>query len=948
MRRVGKGICLAVAVVLALAPQLGWAQSNVSTGQIFGVITDPDGGVLPGVTAEAANSATGFTRRAITGGNGLFRIDLLPSGTYDLRASLSGFKTEIKKGVKVTLGSSVKIDFSMQISAVEEEIVVTADAPVIEITNPSVASSVSDQAIANLPLNGRDFTDFIALTPASVAAGGQSARGGVNIGARAIQNSFNIDGSNSQSSFFGEERGGTRPPFTFSQAAIKEFQVIKSSYNLQFNATGGVINAITKSGTNELHGDVFGYYRDGSMVATDAEGNEADDFDQKQFGFAIGGPVIKDKLHFFVAYDGQRYETPFFIEFRDFPEGREAEWEALTGLSYTEETTGVLQTNDADVILAKLDWQLSDNHLLVVRDNYSDQEGENLTSPTHYHNVGRSSNGVESNSFNSFVVTLNSVLSADAFNELVVQYAAEERPRAPNSTIPEVAIYGYRANFGQTNFHPSGLDEDRFQFIDNFSYYLGSHTLRVGTNIDLVSFDNYFFRYQGGSYSYSNWDDFFNGDVYRYTQAFSEYDGRVKFDSNQYAFYAQDEWRATPNLTLTYGIRYDYQEHDDPQETNPLFPDTGNIPSDGDNIAPRFGFAWDIAGDGKQVLRGGLGYFYGNTPTLLIANALLNNGIRVITYRAYGDDAPTFPDRWNSISDLEGQTPSIFVVDPDFENPETLRMSLGYEREFAGDYSLGIDVIYSETRHLERKQDLNIGPDGGMTDDGRPTYEEGANYSDFDQIKQFKSDAEADYLAVILKGRKRYSNGWMFDASYTWSQARDEDSNERSVSSSGNYPEDQYNLHAEWGPSDFDVEHKFVASATYELPYDFLVSAIVFMRSGFPYSALDQRDNNNDGYDRNERAVVEVSPGVFYHYGRNTFNQPWVYNMDLRLSKTFSFGNSMGLELMAEVFNVFNNDNWRTTEDTLVNWAGEIDEDFGEKDRAGSPRQVQAGVKFSF
>ncbi len=955
MRKLMVGIGIVAALAMLAAPQTGWAQSSGSTGQIIGTVTDSNGGPMPGASITATNTETGFVRTAIADTAGFYRLQLLPPGIYDVRATLDGFKTEVKKGLHVSLGASVRIDYVLSESAVAEEIVVTAEAPVIETTNPSVAASVGDREIANLPLKGRDFTDFAILVPGTVAADPTQSggRGGLNMGARGIQNSFNIDSSNSQSSFFGEERGGTRPPFTFSQAAIKEFQVIKSSYNLQFNASGGVLNAITKSGTNRFKGEVFYYYRDDGFVSEDALGFDSDAFEQKQYGFAFGGPIVRDKLHFFVSYDSQDYTTPYEARFRDFPEDRIDEWEAITGLDYYNETGEIEQTNDADVIMVKLDWQLSDNHLLTFRDNYSSQEGENLTSS--YSNTGRSNNGLEENSFNSFVVSLNSVLSEDSFNELIVQYSAEERPRtANNTTLPETGIYGYKGTWGQNQFLPNFLDEDRIQIIDNYTYYVGDHTIKAGLNLDFVSFDDGFFRYGGGAYSYSEWDDFFNDEAYSYTQSFSDYEGKVKFDSDYYAFYIQDEWRTSPNFTLTYGLRYDLQDHDDPKETNPLYPDTGQIPDDTDNIAPRVGFAWDLAGDGKSVLRGGAGYFYDNTPTLLDANAMLANGVRVIrvSARCAYQECPSYPDRWAGLGDLESVTPDIFVFDPDFENPETWRISLGYEREVMTDFSLGVDLIYSETKNLERKFDQNIGgPTGELTPDGRPVYLPhyyGTNYPDFDQIMQFTSDARAQYRAIVLKGRKRFSNGWMLDASYTWSQAEDNDSNERSVSSSSAYPEDQFNLNGDWGPSNFDVEHKFVLSGSYQLPWDMMISGIIYIRSGFPYTAHDGRDLNNDGYSRNERAVVETSPGVFYHYDRNTFRQPYFRNIDLRLSKIIRFGRDLELEIIAEAFNLTNEDNMYTDETQLVNRYGEIDEDFGKLTQAGDPRSYQLGLKFRF
>jgi hypothetical protein len=958
---------LAVIALIALAPQTLVAQQNASTGQLFGTVTDPEGSVMPGATVEAKNTDSGFTRRAVSDASGFYRMDLMPVGNYEVRGTLAGFKTQIYRDVYVGLGSSTRIDFALQISAVEEEIVVTAEAPVVETTNPNTSAKVSDEQIANLPLQGRDFTDFALLTPGATYGDGdavQGARGGLNVGARAVQNSFNIDGANNQSSFFGEERGGTRPPFTFSQAAIKELQVIKSDYGTQFSSSGAVVNAITKSGTNSFRGELWTYYTNDSMVGTTAGNDQVDpreptEQSQLQYGFALGGPIVRDKLHFFTSVDAQDFEIPYFVQFRDFPFNRTADWEALTGLSFAEETGGqtttsdfgeIPTTNDALVFLIKLDWQLGTNHLLTIRDNYSTQEGENLTSS--FSNTGRSNNGLEENSFNSLVGTQNSVFSDNVFNEAYIQWSVEERPRgANNSDIPEAGIYRFRAAWGQNQFLPNFLDENRVQLIDNLTLYKGNHTFKFGVNLDFVSFDDGFFRYGGGSYSFDEWegtdDGFLDGGLpYSYTQSFSMYDGKVKFTNNYYAVYFQDEWRASPNFTLTYGLRYEYQEHDQPKETNPLYPLTGQIPQDSNNFAPRVGFAWDINGDGKSVLRGGIGMFYDNTPTLLDANAMLTNGIRVVRYSVtcqYNPGVcPDWPNTWSSPDDAgDAVRPDIFVFDPSFENPETLRMSLGYEREIARNFSLGISAIWQDTKKLQRKWDQNLEPDGGTTPDGRPTYVDGEVYPDFDQIIQFFSDADQEYRAIILQGRKRFADRWFLDFSYTWSSSKDHDSNERSVSSSSDFPQDQFDLSYSWGYSNFDARHKFVTSFGWQLPANFLVSGIYTWRSGFPYSAEDPNDNNGDGY-RNETAMVEVSPGVFELFDRNTERQPSFTTFDLRLSWTANLGKRMQLELIGEVFNLFNASNWLTDEFDY------FDEDFGANTLPGTPRTFQVGAKFRF
>ncbi len=950
-------VLVASVVLLSFGAAPLVAQSNVSTGALQGTITDGQGGVLPGVSVEAKVPATGFSRRSVTDAKGTYRFDFLPVGIYSIRAELEGFRPEVKQGIDVNLGAAVNVNFTLQLGTLTEEVVVTAATPLVQTTQPDVASSVGERQIADLPLNGRDFLDFVALTPQSTVDDNQRLHIG---GQRGIQNSFNIDGASTQSNFFGEERGGTRPPFTFSQAAIKEFQVIPSSYNVQFgNASGGIINAITKSGTNQLHGEAWYYFRNESFINKDALGRESPKFNQKQFGASLGGPIIKDKLHYFVSYDGQRKDFPVYRFFYGFPADRTAEWESLTGLNYADEVGNVTSTDNADVFLGKVDWQISPSVLLSFRDNYTKYKAENGVD-TSYADTGRSNNGTEEDKFNSAVVNLNTVLTESIYNEFIFQYSKEERPRYANSTVPQVRIgqYTYDAMFGRKDYLPNNTIEKHNQFIDNFTYFMGNHALKAGFNIDLVKYDDDFYRYAGGSFQYKNWNDFFNGVGYRYTQAFSDYNGIVKFDTNYYSGYLQDEWRVSPKLTVTYGIRYDFQDNPQPDETNSAFPATGSVPNDHNNWAPRVGFAWDPTGEGRTVVRGGFGYFYDNTPTLLLANALLNNGIRVVRVDltcAYAP-CPTFPNIIGSLGDLPGAKPSIYVFKPGFQNPETKRWSVGVEQQLANNYTVGADVIWSQTTHLERMLDLNLVP-VGFTPYGVHTYDyRNVNYPGFGSIAQFVDDARSEYFAIVLKARKRWADNWMFDFSYTYSKSKDNNSNERTVTV-GDYSsgEDPLNIGDNWGYSDFDVRHKFVASAVVMLPYDFQFSTIATIRSGYPYTPYDDRCWNASATG-SCLDPFSVSYRAYYggiHYARNSFRQPWYHRVDVRLSKMFKIAGQFEIEILGEAFNVFNSANLRTTRTTMVDSNGNKITNFGSvaKDNSpivGDPRQYQLGVKLRF
>jgi Carboxypeptidase regulatory-like domain len=957
------------------------AQTEVTTGSVAGTVKDETGGALPGVTVTAVNRDTGFRRVSPTDTRGRYALVLLPPGTYRVTAELSGFDTVEKPGIRVKLGETATIDFSLKVSSVKENVVVSGEAPIVETTSPAVASNVNERSIKTLPLNGRNFTDLVVLTPQSVGTSDARVHVGGN---RGIMNSFNIDGADSNSSFFGEQRGGTRPPFTFSQEAIQEFQVIDSSYNAQYgNAAGGIINAITKSGTNDLHGSAFFYYRNNAMIERDANGNSASQFDQKQFGATLGGPIIQDRLHFFAGFDGQRKSIPTFRSYIDPCASNPASVDCIAFsnpanqaqlLAYGENLNAdygtVDQTNDEDVPLLKLDWQAAPGHLVTLRDNYSNERGNNLTSS--FTTDAKSVNGLEKNKFNSLVGSVNSVFGTSLSNELIVQYAKEDRPREPNSTsLPETVIgSNFQANFGQNNFLPNFLTEKRTQFIDNVTYYLGAHSLKAGFDISRVHYDDGFYRYANGQYNFNGWADFFAGQPSRFQQSFSDFNGAVSYNTWYYNGYVQDSWKPISNLTIDAGVRYELQDQPTPQDKNPLYPQIERIPNDKNNWAPRFGFAWDPEKNHKSVVRGGFGIFYTNTPSLLVANALLTNGVRVVKYDIFPNKSnpyvpnpnmPTYPDILSSPGSLTATKPSLNVMGSGFQNPKTYRGSIGYEREILPDFSMGIDAVLSYTKDLEYQADLNL-VQVGTTADGRPLYSTSKRpNTNFGQIQTFVSGAYAHYEALVLSAQKRFSANWQMQGSYTWSEAKDNNSNERNVSFGSSSPEDFFHINTDYGWADFDVRNRVVIASTWNLPLGFVLSGIYQYHSGFPYSALAGFDVNGDGTSSTDRANATFDANgnpSGAHFGRNTFRQPSFQNLDVSVQKTFRVFSVVDATLIVQCFNVLHSSNRGTSNNTYyVSSKGKVtglNARFGvpnyypNVDQTGGARQFQVGARVSF
>lgn len=920
------------------------SQSNAVGGRVYGKVQDQENNPIPSAKVEAVEINKGIKYLTDSDKGGNFLLEFLSVGTYKIIVSAEGYNP-IEFEFQLKLGSQNNFTFTLQ--KFGEEIEAKAEKDRVETTSGDSKAIIEKYEIDNLPINGRDFSDLIVLAPKSFIDSSER----VHIsGARGISNSFQVDGADNTSSFFGEERGGVRPPFTFSMSAIESFQVSQETFNAQFgNATGGLINAITRSGTNNLQGEAFWHYKDKNLTGKDANGKEAEDFKEHQFGGALGGPVYKDKMHYFLSYDGQLLTTPSFREFND-PTGaleNEENRNYLEQFIDLEKEVGTItQTNDQMVLLGKIDTQISDENFFSLRYNFSDNKGENTTD--NYRTTGWSNNGIEKNNFHTVVGNLISLMRSNLSNELIIQYAKEERPRQPNSTsIPEVIIGNYDATFGQKNYLPNNTEEKRVQIIDNLNYFYKNHNFRAGIDFSSVEYDNWFFRYANGSYRYASWDDFFSNKPRDFTQAFSDENGFVSFKINYYNFYLQDEWKIFPQLTLRFGLRYEYQENPNPDQINEKEPETKNIPDDKNNWAPRFSFAFDPEGNGKSVLRGSAGKFYGTTPALLIANAFLNNGIRVIRVRLKPTDPnfPTFPDIIDSPEGLSALTPDIYIFSKNFEQPEVFRYFLGYEREIFNGFSFSIEGSTGKFQKLERKRDKNLTIKETLPDGTHKYDSKNRPNTNFGRIVEFITDAEGKYRSLSFS-LKYQSKNILFETSYTYSNSKDNDSNERSVSTSGDFPEDQYFLNDDWGPSNYDIRHKWISYFIWNLPKDFKLSAIAMVRSGIPFTALSDIDENGDGY-YTDRANYQG-----FHFPRNSFRQPYFKTFDLRFSKVFPFASNF-IEAGFSVYNLFNSSNRTTDHYTYYSTntkTGEknLRDDFGVPNLAGMPRTVQLSIKISF
>jgi hypothetical protein len=999
---------LAVAL-LATAPV--FAQTETTTGSINGVVTDNTGGALPGVTVTVTNTQTGLSRNTVTENDGTFTVPQLPPGTYRVGGELSGLGNAQRTGISVLLGTSTKVDLRIA-PQVAETITVTADSPVVDVTETASGEAVTQAEIDNLPILGRDFKDLILLTPGvTTAFGGRVSL----VGARGTAVDFNIDGANANSDFFAEERGGTAAPYVFSQAAIREFQVIRNTYSAEYSrGGGGTMNAITKSGTNDITGEAFYYQRnadwaDKRTILGIEESFEARD--AAQYGLAIGGPFVRDQLFWFANADIQKIEEEFSTtDFRTSArfQGLDpalqasviARLEQLTGHPLDQEFNYDTRENQ-DTYLLKFDWNIGSSNHANFRWNFSDFN--NFPSES----TGTlSAQGEEFNTVNSYVGQVDSVLTNNLYNFALGQYSLEERPINPLTTsFPKVNITGLLQSgsiaFGQQDFLPNGTDEEKWEIKDTLTWIRGNHQLKTGFNYLTVDVANLFVRDLAGDFTFTSPQNFLAGTPSRFEQGAGPV-AVTAFDFDQYGVFLMDTWRPIPQLSLDFGVRYDFMTMPTPlnnayASTNPELVD--NFQEDGDNIAPRFGFAYDFGGRGDSVIRGGIGKYYTPIPGILLAQPLQQTAGLFQNYTFVCSatvQCPTFPNIFTE-QQLAGFNATALLdlttIDPDFEAGESVRGSLGYQQRLFQDYSFEVEGILGEHSKQQRLVNVNAVPTGLTFGDLNYYTVAPSNrpYPAFANVRMHVSDAEGEYKSATVSLRKLGLAGsklsWL--AHYTWSESIDEDTNSRSTSSSFSY--DPYDSSISRGPSDNDVTHRVVASATYELPWGFLASGIFNWRTGQPYTrnifysggpgsltGIARMPNvpvfvDGDGNVIDITAATGSTPAQFAEFinsrngriiGRNTENQPDFMNIDLRVAKRFGLPMGTNIELIAEVFNLLNESNKFITTNNQnefqitqggtssapifnitrnANFRVENGLDFN-----SPPRQYQAAVKFNF
>lgn len=988
-----KELFLAVMMV-TLISTAAFAQSGATGGVIEGTVTDPSGAVVPNATITAKNVSTGLARTTSTDAAGYYRIPALPVGEYEVTLEAQGFATTKISKAQLTIGQSLTLNFSAQVAVQAQTVNVTSEAPVVDTTQTSVSNTVPETSISSLPVNGRNFIDFVLLTPGVT----RDVRGGdiSFAGQRGTLNSLQIDGTDDNNTFFGQSLGRTgsgRAPYQFSEDAVKEFQVNSSSYSAEFGRAGGaVINVVTKSGTNQFHGSAFEFYRDKSLNANDffnnANNRPKSPFHFNQFGGTVGGPIVRDKAFFFFDYDGQRNTQPNIVFLggkRPFPSDA-ASQQALAVLTPLAQTWN--RTQNQNVYLGKVDWQISQNHHFTGR--YNRQRFTGLGFESGGPQIALQHTGASNVFTDTLNFALTSVLWKNTVNEFRFQYRRDREPGLANSDLPEANILqgGQTVlTIGRNFFSPRETTIKGEEFSDNVSHTFGRHNLKVGIDATNERILNFFPGNFSGSYTFQSLASFAggipNGPGERFVQAFPGpgTSGPFTFpDFWEVGAFVQDDFRVTQNLTLNIGVRYDIQHFTQPPTKNPdqqlaaAGIDTSFTNLDKNNFAPRFGIAWKPLHSDKLVVRGAYGIFYGRTPSIQVGTAHSNNGLNVQTITFTGSAVPKYPNTFSSLpSGAVSSPPTIFVFSKDFVQPYVQQGSFGFEYQFMKDTSITVTYLGVRGVKLQRTVDRNLAPPTPKTlptSDGTfvtfPFFASPRPLSHFFRIETFESDANSIYHGMTVALNKRFSQNYQLLVSYTLGKVIDDVPDATSVVpfsfDDAKQVQNPLNIRDDRALGVNDQRHRLVVSGLWDLNNyaqtlqnpvlrgvlgGWSVSGILTAQSGQPFSGLVANgDLNGDSNQRTDRF-----PGL----GRNTFKLPKFVSFDPRITREVRLYERARMQFIFEGFNIFNRANFTNVRDTMFSLqkvSGQQtlvrQSNFGTPLATAGPRILQLAVKFLF
>lgn len=944
-----------VALTLLVAAS-GWAQ--LPTAVIRGVVHDAQGALLPGVTVTITHVDTGLVRTTTTNDSGVYRVGGLPSGNYTVTAEVQNFQKQ-QANTLVVLNQEGEINFTLAMAGRTEEVQVTASTPIIETTRSEVSRTYSDKQIQDLPLPARNYLNLVFRAP-GVTTGGTGLAQGIGAavnGQRARNVNYVIDGSDNNDHSVSTNRS------PLMQDAVGEFRVVTTLFSAEIGRnTGAVLIASTKTGTNRFRGTVFEFYEDAETLNARDNLETARALDDPAFlrrdtyGFTTGGPLQRDRMFFFGAYQRRKLEqagalasitsptedgrrllrglpsaSPVMLDLLDqyVPVPNAGNFRTLTvggvAIPVGDFVANPPSSNDNNQVVARVDRNLSGADLVYGRYLYGKTDAKGSSNPPGF------GNDTVSPSHN-IVGTWNRVMSASMLNELHFSYG-RTRGLFPgsvnnpgrNNEIPTVGVTGLFTIGTATNI-PQDRVEQVWQITNNMSYLLGTHAFKFGADvrrIDLAQFTPFDFR---GTFTYANLAGFVSNTPQSVTQAYGQADLPFKYWES--FFYAQDDWKVRPNLALNLGVRYELTTA--PEKFY------SNVSTDTNNVAPRFGFAWDVSKRGVTVVRGGYGIAYEqlflNIPLLAgqqppFQRRITDVGVAAAPFPSVPGDRPLNP-----------LTLNVLDIPDDTQNSYAQQWQLGIQRQLGNTWATELAYVGSRGIKLLRQRVVNpvaCCPQQTITNvDGRAALLRAGNPQQTGQISNLENSASSNYHALQASADKRLSRGFTLTFAYTFSKFIDDASESLGTGApSLQRPQDNFNLRAERALSSFDRPHRLSIGGSWELPWwreqthvlayvlgGWQVTGTYSFQSGQPFTIITGVDSNGDGDAANDRPNLGTGDrrtvdgyvlrpalsGGQGDLGRNTERGPRVNNVDAALFKNVRIVRDHRLQFRVEAFNLAN------------------------------------------
>ncbi len=993
--------------------------AQTTTSSMNGKVTDEKGEALVGATVIAVHTPSGTQYGAITNADGRYNLQgMRTGGPYSLTVSYVGYQSVELTGITLSLGEPRTFDVQLKETQELDAVVVVSTANSrFNANKTGAASNFTRGVIENLPSIDRSISDIARLSP--LASSTKSSTGGISFaGTNNRYNSFQIDGAVSND-VFGLTASGTNGGQTgtnpISMETIEEVQVVIAPYDVrQSGFTGGGINAVTKSGNNAFRGSAYTYYKDNNLVGKGAKGEKYAEQTTQTYGVTLGGPIVKDKLFFFVSGEYYKDETPATVYDSNNIEGfatqeqltqiRE-QYKALTGYDAADFGQHTPETWSANV-LARLDWNINNNNKMMLRYNYGGASLDRYSTSNSSYTFNDASFD-QRNETHSLVFELQSRFSNSVSNELRAGWTrvrdwreAAAPDGAPNVSVTVNNAYGDNKNRKTTVYlgteycsYANQLDQDIFTLTDNLTWYKGNHTVTFGTHNEFYRMYNVYAQNATGGWAFNSIEDFMNNDANTFRYTYYENDDLdekgnwgAKFGAAQFGFYLQDEWRANDKFTWTYGLRLDIpvmfkkpsvnKEFNESEQAQKYGVATGDIASGRVLLSPRMGFRWYADEDHNILLRGGLGLFTGRVPFVWMSNQYSNSGVDQVSVTAY---RPSDPDEPNKVPALGSQidaesvkamgfkasSATINVVDKKFKYPQVFRINAAADFNLGNGWQATLEALYSKTFNNMYVQNIDY------EDSGLKFYAAGSNIANAANTnivyKNTTSYSDIIYLKNTNKGysysltaqlRKSFSFGLTLDAAYTFGHSYSVYDGTSSVALSNwkyNYARETNN--PELAVSSFDVPHRIIASANYNVRYGKKsrwgtnLALIYEGHSGQAYSLYYFFDKslphgsqsiNGDGYNGNDLLYIpntvevanmnwksEADKNNFEHFilgdkylrnnrgkwsERNKLRMPFESQFDFSLSQDFIYNLKRGgkITLMWTVMNVANllNKDW--------------------------------------